>query len=256
VDINESPAASMSAMSGALAEPLSKCACSLRRYDTLWKVLRLLREDVDEEPFETWEEVRDRLQVTPHVPPTAEEEEISDAIGRVWMKQLKTIDERLRWKMQPDLLDIHGIAHVEGLGTTSVANQPEWQAAALSNSGDAWNALRLVFARLNADVQLRRTGADDVWGRDFKWKMETFSHSLAIHARELRADIDEYNGDAAQQPGRLPNQTMGPDAVQEYFMRLLICVFDDGLRRGPTRDAYGEPDTWERNEPKADPSHW
>jgi hypothetical protein len=133
----------------------------------LCKVLRLLSEGIDEEREwrQRWAQVRDRLQATPHVQPTAEEEEIMYAIGSVWIKKLKTIDERLRWKMQSDLLDIHGIAHVEGLGTATVKDTPEWQAAALTNSGDAWNALRLIFARLNADVQLRRTSADDTTGR-------------------------------------------------------------------------------------------
>jgi hypothetical protein len=60
-------------------------------------VLRLLREDVDEEPFpETWEQVRDRMEATPYVQSTAEEEESMHAMGSVWMKKLKTIDERLR----------------------------------------------------------------------------------------------------------------------------------------------------------------
>ena len=70
----------MSEMSGALTEPLSKCAFRLRQYDILCKVLRLLRDDVDEEPFpETWEQVRNRMEATPYVQPTAEEEEIEEA---------------------------------------------------------------------------------------------------------------------------------------------------------------------------------
>jgi hypothetical protein len=65
-NIKERPAVSMSEMSGALTEPLSKCAFRLRQYDILCKVLRLLREDVDEEPFpETWEQVRNRMEATP-----------------------------------------------------------------------------------------------------------------------------------------------------------------------------------------------
>ena len=94
-------------MSGALADPLSVVASRLRQYDILCKVLRLLPEAVDEEPLHE-QLARIALDGTPYVRPTVEEEEIRNEAGRVWTRQLKTIDERLRWKLESGLLDMGG----------------------------------------------------------------------------------------------------------------------------------------------------
>ena len=100
-------------MSGALSDPLSIVASKLRQYDILCKVLRLLPEAVDVEPVRPVEPLHEiiarmNLDNTPYLQPTVEAEEIRNEAGRVWTRQLKTIDERLRWKLESGLLDMGG----------------------------------------------------------------------------------------------------------------------------------------------------
>jgi hypothetical protein len=253
----------MSEASGALVHPLYETASrlNLRQYGILCKVLRLLPEAVDEEVGFRVETPAERIarHATPYVRPTVEEEEISHEPGRVWTRQLKTIDERLRWKLESDFLDIWGVEHVDALDTRTLTSTDLYKQNVLTNHRDAWIALNLIFARLNAEVQLKRTTADDVWGLDFKEKMQTFTHELALYVSALRADMHNWNPHDPQWYGndrRPPHNVSNPRELQAHFMRLLICVFDSGLMRGATTDAYGHPNSWVRNPPLSDPSNW
>jgi hypothetical protein len=53
--------------------------------------------------------------------------------------------------------------------------------------------LKLVFWRLNAGVQLKRTNGDDEWDLDFKAKMDAFTQELTRFALDLCADVDNFD---------------------------------------------------------------
>jgi hypothetical protein len=224
-------------MSGALVLPLTECRFKLAQYDILCKVLRLLPAGIDEEP----------LHEAVGGSRSAEAEEIFNAAGRVWTRQLKTIDERLRWKLKSDSLDIHGVEYLEGLNQ-SVRLLSGYREAVRTNSENAWNTLRIVFDFYNAKLQLKRTHEDDEWGSDFKEKMDAFTQELRRYARNLHEDLRNFDPQDPQWMDRTPHGFSDAKALEEQFMRLLICVFDIGLSK--TEKA------WRRGPPMSDPSNW
>ena len=229
-------------MSSALAHPITECRSKLAQYDILCKVLRLLPAAIDEEPVQA-------------VVGSATEEELFAAPGRTWTRQLKTIDERLRWKVKSDSLDIHGVEYIEGL-RLSMKLQPHYREAVRTNSEDAWDALRIIFDFYNAKVQLRRTRADDEWGSDFKGKMNAFTYELTVYVSLVHQDFSNFDPDDPQWYDRTPPAHHDAHALEQQFMRLLICIFDIGLKRASTMDAYDRAEGWERVPLMSDPSNW